>query len=159
MSSSLVNYPHYIHLWDLLVCVIICPCDKWLPQHWMWLRKFSKATISSTIFWLLSDLGLSKYPTSQTWLSYGLISGTLKVTWTQENLLTDTSMLVVLLQLFEGWTQVFHSTRSVGNGITLLTHTEYKALSVLNTIDYNWLSTINNSLGIAKLTQKLTLLG
>jgi len=33
LSSSLVKFPLYILLRDLLVCVIICHCDKWLPQH------------------------------------------------------------------------------------------------------------------------------
>jgi len=28
-----VNFPLYILLRDLLVCVIICPCDKWLSQQ------------------------------------------------------------------------------------------------------------------------------
>ena len=28
-----MNYPHYICFWDLLAYVIICHCDKWLPQH------------------------------------------------------------------------------------------------------------------------------
>ena len=33
LSSSLVN-PYIIHpLWGLLISEIICPCDKWLPQH------------------------------------------------------------------------------------------------------------------------------
>jgi len=33
LSSSLVNFSFYILLRDLLICVIICHCDKWLPQH------------------------------------------------------------------------------------------------------------------------------
>ena len=37
MLSSLVNFPLYILLRDLLVHVIICHCDKWLPQHFTYI--------------------------------------------------------------------------------------------------------------------------
>ena len=28
-----MNFPLYILLRDLLICIIICHCDKWLPQQ------------------------------------------------------------------------------------------------------------------------------
>jgi len=64
-------------------------------------KIFSRTTISSTIFFLPPNLELLKYFPSQTWLSYGSISGILKIAQMLAQMLevssTDASTLVSLL--------------------------------------------------------------
>ena len=74
----------------------------------MWSKLFLRTT---TIFHLPPNLGLSKYFPSQTWPSYGSISGILKMAQMLEISSTDASISVGLLQLFK-WDHATHSYRS-----------------------------------------------
>ena len=44
-----MNFPLYILLRDLLICVIICHCDKWLPQQLDWKVGIGKNNKNQTL--------------------------------------------------------------------------------------------------------------